>query len=224
MGTWKLDGVKSTSTKEHIFIVSRSQRTIKRTRVDMDVKLCFLLLIAIVSVATYPRIPRSMYLDDYDYAAPRSYRVGRNPTSRFGFTGGSRYYKDDYHYDDQPRSRRMQRLLDRYRSLASGNPEFIANVQAYNDSTTIPPPTTQGTKWEYRSLSPGEFAELEKLLRIAVSDDNFGVVDSLEPEAMQKYCLNNYKGCYKGCPDDCRKSDANWTRNGEVMEKVKSGH
>jgi len=109
----------------------------------MDVKLCLLLLIGIVSVATYPRIPRSMYLDDYDIAALRSYRVGRAPPIdiRFGYRGGSRYYEDDYQYDDQPRSPRMPRPLGRYRTQAVGNVEFITAVQAYNDSTTIPPPT-----------------------------------------------------------------------------------
>merc|ERR1712142_410834 len=120
MGTGKLDGVKSTSTKEHIFIISRQTSLPLK---DMDVKLCLLLLIAIVSIAAYPRtrrIPRSMYyVDDYDYGydSPRWVDLApRFPLAPFGFPGGSRYYDDDdYHYDDpQPRVRPM-RPYGRYR-------------------------------------------------------------------------------------------------------------
>merc|ERR1712142_698397 len=112
MGTGKLDGVKSTSTKEHIFIISRSQRTIKRTRgADMDVKLCLLLLIAIISVAAYPRtrrIPRSMYyVDDYDYGYDSPRWVDRAPRSRFGFPG--------VQYDDPQLRVRPMRPYGRYR-------------------------------------------------------------------------------------------------------------
>merc|ERR1712142_881240 len=118
MGTGKLDGVKSTSTKEHIFIISRQTSLPLK---DMDVKLCLLLLIAIVSIAAYPRtrrIPRSMYyVDDYDYGydSPRWVDLApRFPLAPFGFPGGSRYYDDDHYDDPQPRVRPM-RPYGRYR-------------------------------------------------------------------------------------------------------------